>query len=256
MTPRLPEAFLAAPITHRALHDIADGRPENSRASIRAAIAAGYGIELDLQLTSDEQALVFHDYDLGRLSNETGPIRQRTAEEARKIALKHGDGETIPTLAEVLQIVDGQVPLLIELKDQDGGMGVDIGPLEQATATALTGYSGPVAVMSFNPNSIRRMADLAPDLPRGLVTGGFDPADWPLPVATCERLRHIPDFATSKAAFISHDRRDLASPRVTELRDANVPILCWTIRSPEEEAEARQFADNVTFENYLSPHPG
>lgn len=256
MTPALPGVFTRTPIAHRALHDISDGRPENSRAAIRAAIAAGYGIEIDLQLTTDAQALVFHDYDLGRLTGQSGPVRGLSREQACSVALRHGDGETIPTLSEIVALVDGQVPLLIEIKDQDGAMGTAIGPLEQATAAALRGYSGPVAVMSFNPHSVARMAELAPDLPRGLVTSGYDPAEWPLPVATCERLRQIPDFDSCGASFISHDKADLENPRVAELRADGVPVLCWTVRSPSEEAEARCHADNVTFERYLAPLAG
>lgn len=256
MTPRLPDAFLKIPIAHRALHDSAGNRPENSRAAIRAAIAGGYGIEIDLQLTADAQAMVFHDYDLERLTGEGGPIRKITAEAAARIPLRYGDGETIPALTEVLGIVAGQVPLLIEIKDQDGDMGPDIGVLEQATVRALDGYAGPVAVMSFNPHSVCRMKELAPDLPRGLVTCGYDAVDWPLSARTRERLREIPDFDRAGAAFISHDRKDLARQRVADLRRSGVPVLCWTIRSPNQEAEARRFADNITFERYLAVHPG
>ncbi|SFT56715.1 glycerophosphodiester phosphodiesterase family protein [Sedimentitalea nanhaiensis] len=256
MTPPLPLGFTTTPLTHRGLHDITQGRPENSRAGILAAMARGYGVEIDLQLSSDGQALVFHDYDLTRLTHETGPIRRRTAAEAQQIALRHGDGETIPTLAQVLNLVDGQVPLLIEIKDQDGNMGSDIGPLETAAVRALQGYDGPVALMSFNPHSTARLAQLAPHVPCGLVTCGYDPQDWPLTVKTCEQLRDIPDFETVSASFISHDKADLARPRVRQLRDAGVPVLCWTIRSPKEEAEARRYADNVTFEGYLADIPG
>jgi glycerophosphoryl diester phosphodiesterase len=256
MTPRLPKAFLSVPIAHRALHDISNRRPENSRAAMRAAISAGYGIEIDLQLSADGQAMVFHDYDLGRLTDQAGPLRQIPAETASQIALKHGDGETIPTLPEVLQIFARQVPLLIEIKDQDGGMGPNVGALEQATVDALRDYGGPVAVMSFNPHSVTRMAELAPDLPRGLVTSGFDPDDWHLTATTCARLREIPDFESALAAFISHDKDDLRRQRVADLRQSGVPVLCWTIRSPVEEAEARRFADNITFEGYLAQRPG
>lgn len=255
MTPDLPRDFVTIPLAHRALHDVAQGRPENSRAAIRAAISAGYGIEIDLQLSADKQALVFHDYDVSRLTNARGAVRLLSAEQAAAIALKHGDGETIPTLTDVLEIVAGQVPLLIELKDQDGGMGPNIGALEAATAAAFTGYQGPVAVMSFNPHSVTEMARLAPHIPRGLVTSDYDPADWPLPERTCARLREIPDFDSSRAAFISHDHIDLARPRVQELRE-RVPVLCYTIKSPKAEADARRFADNVTFEGYLAKHPG
>lgn len=253
--PSLPAALLQFPIAHRALHDVAAGRPENSRAAIRAAMAAGFGIEIDLQLSRDNQALVFHDYDLGRLTDDVGAIRQLSAAEAGQVALKHGDGETIPTLPEILELVAGHAPLLIELKDQDGGMGPDIGPLEAATVTALQGYQGPVALMSFNPHSVAELARLAPDIPRGLVTESYDPADMPLSVATCDRLREIPDFDRVGAAFISHEVSDLTRPRVLELRRAGVPVLCWTVRSAQIDVEARRNADNVTFEGYLAAIP-
>lgn len=256
MTPELPAAFLAAPIAHRAYHDRSSGRPENSRAAIRAAIEAGYGIEIDLQLTSDGQAVVFHDYHLSRLTGAEGAVRQRTAAELAQIALTGGDGEGIPSFTEVLALVAGRVPLLVELKDQDGAMGPGIGPLEAAAAGALERYDGPVAVMSFNPHSVAEMARLAPDLPRGLTTSSYDPDDWNLSPETCDRLREIPDFDRVGASFISHEARDLARPRVAELKAKGVPVLCWTIRSPKAEAEARAVADNVTFEGYPAARAG
>ncbi|WP_299701608.1 glycerophosphodiester phosphodiesterase family protein [uncultured Tateyamaria sp.] len=255
MIPRLPDAFLGAPLAHRALHDVTDGRPENSRAAIRAAIDHGYGIEIDVQLSADNQAMVFHDYALDRLAEGTGPVRVVPAGTLGQTPLK-GGYEGIPTLPEVLEIVAGQVPLLIEIKDQDGAMGDDIGPLEQATAAALNGYDGPVALMSFNPHSVARMAALCPDIPRGLVTGAYAADDWPLNAATRDHLRGIPDFDGVGASFISHEAADLARQRVADLKDAGANILCWTIRSLAEEAQAREVAQNVTFEGYLAPHPG
>ncbi|TMV06842.1 phosphodiesterase [Ruegeria sediminis] len=255
MTSRLPPVFCERPIAHRALHDAAQGRPENSRAAIRAAIAGGYGIEIDLQLTSDGQAVVFHDYDLGRLTGRSGPIRRITAAEAAGITLLHSEAEGIPTLSEVLDLVAGRAPLLIEVKDQDGAMGPDVGPLEQAATRALDGYAGPVALMSFNPHSVAAIARLAPDLPRGLVTSAYNPFDWALPAAVCDRLREIPDFDRLGADFISHEAADLGRPRVAELKARGVPILCWTVRSAAQEAEVRKVADNVTFEKYLAALP-
>lgn len=251
MMPPLPAAFLETPLAHRGLHDAGRGRPENSRAAIRAAIAAGYGIEIDLQMSADKQALVFHDDDLDRVAEGQGPVRALQAHEAADMVLKGGGGEGIPPLSEVLGIIAGQVPLLIEIKDQDGQMGPDVGPLEAAAAAALAGYEGPVAVMSFNPHSVAEMARLAPDVPRGLVTSAYDTSEWDLPPEICKRLRKIPDFRTCGAGFISHEASDLGRPRVQELREAGVPVLCWTIRSAEEEGVARVFADNVTFEGYL-----
>lgn len=252
---RLPDAFLGAPIAHRALHDVADRRPENSRAAIRAAMARGYGIEIDLQLSRDGQAMVFHDYDLGRLTGVRGPIRQKTAAELGETPLLHGD-EGIPTLREVLEIVDGTVPLLIEIKDQDGAMGAAIGALEEATAEVLRGYAGPVAVMSFNPHSVIKFKGLLPDVPRGITTCSYRPEDWQLlPAGTRDRLRGIPDFDTAGASFISHEAGDLDRAEVIALKNKGNPVLCWTIRSPKEEAEARRIADNVTFEGYLPAVP-
>ena len=254
MTPALPAAFLRAPIAHRALHDLSDNRPENSRAAIRAAVQAGYGIEIDLQLTADHRAMVFHDYDMARLTGRSGPIQQISATQAQATQLLHAD-DGIPTLDEVLTIVAGQVPLLIELKDQDGAMGPNVGPLEQDTVRALHSYDGPVALMSFNPNSVAELARIAPHLPRGITTCSYQPKVELLPHSVCDHLRDIPDFDRVGASFISHEAADLSRPRVAALKAQGVPVLCWTIRSPEQEAQARKIADNVTFEGYLAAHP-
>ena len=88
--PALPPAFLDRPIAHRALHDKSQGRPENSVEAIRAAVEAGYGIEIDLQLSSDGEAMVFHDYDLARLTAVEGPVRTRSAAELGAIPLRYG----------------------------------------------------------------------------------------------------------------------------------------------------------------------
>ncbi|WP_204112957.1 glycerophosphodiester phosphodiesterase family protein [Shimia biformata] len=253
--PALPSAFLSVPLAHRALHNVGDGRPENSRAAVRAALQAGYGIEIDVQLSADGQAMVFHDYHLARLTAQTGPIRQRTSAELAGVPLTGGD-EGIPTLPEILSLVAGKVPLLVEIKDQDGALGVNVGQLEQAVGAALADYAGPVAVMSFNPHSVAAMAWHAPDVARGLVTEAFAADEWPLvPATTRERLAGIPDFEAVGASFVSHDRKDLTSPAVAALKARAVPVLCWTVRSPEEEATARRIADNITFEGYTAPFP-
>lgn len=251
----LPGSFLRLPITHRALHDRARGVIENSPSAIKAAVEAGYGIEIDLQLSSDGVPMVFHDEELNRLTDETGPVNARTAAELGQIRLK-GSTDTIPTVAEVLKLIAGKVPLLIEIKDQTLVMGPTDGKLEAATAAALTGYQGDVALMSFNPHSIAHMARLAPHLPRGITTSAYEPDDWaPLPVEVCDRLRPIPDYDATGSSFISHEGRDLARPRVAELKAQGAKVLCWTIRSAADEALARQVADNVTFEGYRAALP-
>lgn len=246
----LPYPFLNRPLAHRALHDIRQGRPENSLSAIRAAMDAGYGIEIDLQMSRDGQGMVFHDYDLARLTHDTGPISARTASELGQIDLR-GSAEPVPTLSQVLETVNGAVPLLIELKDQHGALGEGDDGLERATVLALDGYTGPVALMSFNPHMVANLARLAPDLPRGLTTEAFPKADWPtVPEPRLKDLIKIPDYDRVGACFISHDWHDLASPHVAEMKAKGAKILCWTVKSPEVEAQARKIADNITFEGY------
>ncbi len=253
----LPRDFTRIPIAHRALHDLPAGRPENSISAMQAATRAGYGIELDLQLSADGVAMVFHDYNLDRLTSQSGAVRQRSARDLCQIALTgSASGDTIPTFAQVLELVAGQVPLLVEIKDQDGALGPDTGALEAAAARDLIGYGGPVAVMSFNPHAVAAFAAQAPDIPVGLTTGRFDPRNWKsVPEARLAELAMIPDFDRVGACFVSHRADALDMAPIRALKARGVPILCWTIRSPKEEARARRIADNITFEGYLPAIP-
>jgi len=198
--------------------------------------------------------VVFHDAGLDRLTASSGPTAARTAAELERLTLL-GTSETIPTLDALLALLGGQVPLLLELKDQTGVLGPGEGRLEAAAAQALAGYAGPVAAMSYSPFMVERMRALAPSLPAGLVTCGFTADDWPaVPAQRREALARIASFGEVGASFISHDRRDLAAPSVARLKAAGVPVCCWTVRSLGEEREARTIADQITFEGYL-PEP-
>lgn len=244
----LPPEFLSAPIAHRGLHG--PGAPENSLAAAKAAIEAGYGIEMDIQPAADGVPMVFHDYDLARLAGDQGFIADIDLDELSEMRLLDTD-EAIPTLAAMLRLVAGQVPLLIEIKDQDGRLGTRIGELHRHVADQLKGYEGPVAVMSFNPHIVKAFRELAPDVPVGITSCGFPAEDWPaLDDEARRRLADIDGFTDAGACFISHDKGDLTNPRVGALKAQGVPILCWTIRSEEQEAEARKIADNITFEGY------
>ncbi|VAV92629.1 Glycerophosphoryl diester phosphodiesterase, partial [hydrothermal vent metagenome] len=188
---------------------------------------------------------------------EQGAIQLRDSADLHETPLIGGE-EGIPTFAEVLELVAGRVPLLVELKDQHGQMGPTDGRLERAVADDLKGYQGPLALMSFNPNSIITLADLAPDVPRGIVTSTYAKTNknWQLlRPETRDRLRDIPDYDVAQASFISHQVDDLANPRVAELKAKGAVILCWTVRSVEQEHEARQVADNITFEGYQAEIP-
>lgn len=249
---RLPDAFLTTPLAHRGFHG--EGRPENSLEAFEAAMSAGYGIELDVQGTADGHAVVFHDDTLDRMTDETGPVRHRTLEQMTQIPLL-GSGRIIE-LGELVRLVDGRVPLLIEIKDQSGQLGTTDGRLEKAVAEATKGAKN-VAVMSFNPEAVAGMRDLSPDLPRGLVTERFDASYWTgADAETLDHLTAIRDYDRVGASFISHNRKHLNDPRVGELISTGADVLCWTVRSSEEEAEARQIARNITFEGYAAPIPG
>lgn len=245
--PPLPPGFCARPFAHRGLHDRAAGRIENSPAAFAAAVAAGYGIECDVQLSADGAAVVFHDATLDRLTAETGPVRARTAADLGRIALS-GRTDTIPSLGALLAQVAGRVPLVVEIKDQGGRFdAAGVGPLEAAVAAALADYAGPVAVMSFNPESVVEMARLAPSVPRGLVAGG----DYgPLPEARRAALRSMAAAEATGAAFVSVFHRELPSARSAALRAAGLPVLCWTIRSPADAQTVAPHADAITFEGF------
>ncbi|MEL6234016.1 MAG: glycerophosphodiester phosphodiesterase family protein [Pseudomonadota bacterium] len=246
----LPEPFLTHPIAHRGLHDVASVCPENSRAAVAAAIDAGCGIEIDVQMAACGTPMVFHDDTLDRLTGHAGPVRAQDAAALGAMAL-HGTQETIPTLAEILSLTAGRAPLLIEIKDQSGCLGPVDGRLEAATCRVFGGYAGPVALMSFNPHSMAVCKDRAPGLPRGLTTCPFRPEDWPgTTAARCAALTEIADFDAVGASFVSHHHRALDMPAVTALRRRGVPVLCWTIRAAAEEAQALRHSDNVTFEGY------
>lgn len=257
MRPSLDPAFLHLPLAHRALHDRKARRPENSLPAIRAAIAAGYGIEVDLQLSADGVAMVFHDDDLERLTGVAGAITERSVDELKALGLLDCD-TPMPTLPEVLAETEGCVPLLIELKDQSGGhFGPTDGRLEAATARALQDYAGPAAVMSFNPHMVAKLAELLPETPRGLTTYAFPASDFPRALSESEEqqrqeLAEIAAYDAVKASFISHHWADLDRPRVRNLKAQGADVLCWTLRSEQDEAQARQVAQNVTFEGYLA----
>lgn len=238
----LDRRFLDQPIAHRGLHG--PGAVENSLTAFERAILGGFGIELDVQVSSDGVPMVFHDYVLDRLTETEGVVADHSAAELSQITLR-GVTDTIPTLAQVLEAVAGQVPLLVEIKDQDGALGSSIGGLSDAVAQALHGYAGPVAVMSFNPAHVADMDGLS----RGLVTCGFSHESWTeVPKERREALAAIKDL--DGMDFISHNWKELGNPRIAEVKADGLPILCWTIRSPSDAKEALKVADNITFEGF------
>ncbi len=236
------------PIAHRGYHDHAAGRVENTLSAAQAAVERDFAIECDLQLTADGQAIVFHDDSLDRLTGATGPVRARSLAEIRAIPLRD-TSDPIPTLAELLATVSGRVPLVIELKsDWTGYRG-----LEASVAPILSAYSGPAAVMSFDPDSMRAMRRLVPGIPRGLVADHFDP-DPEMPVFPPLRrfaLRHLLAAVDVGPSFISHGIASLPAPAPLFLRRViGLPLITWTIRTAAEREKARRYTDQITFEGF------
>lgn len=244
---------MAHPFAHRGLHDRAKGRVENSRAAVTAAAEAGYAIEIDVQLSADGEAMVFHDYELDRLTAERGLVKARSAAELGRIALK-GGGETIPTLGDVLSLIAGRVPLVVEVKDQDGRMGPNVGPLERRVGDLLAAYDGPAAAMSFNPHAVRALGEAAPDVPRGLVSYDWPRRDVPwMSYGERQALADMIRFEELGCAFCSYGAKALPAQGATRVRVEDHPVLCWTIRSPLEAARVLRHADQITFEGFLPP---
>lgn len=216
---------------HRGLHG--GGRVENSPSAFAAAIERGLGIECDVQRSGDGQAVVFHDWDLDRLTGESGAVKARDAAELGTITLT-GSSETIPTLTKLLAQIGGRVPLLIEIKSKRE---VRFAPLCFAVRRALEGYRGPVAVMSFDPRAVAWFARHAPHIVRGLVVTEEGSR------TLSGRFRRQLALWRSKAEFLAYDVRDLPSRFASAQRKRGLPLLTWTVRSEELGERARVHAD-------------
>ena len=237
----------ARPIAHRGFHDRAAGRIENTLSAAEAAIARNFAIECDLQLTADGEAVVFHDDTLDRLSEAAGPLRARTAAELKAIPLRN-TADRIPTLPEFLARIADRVPLVAELKSDWTGDR----RLEARVAPALSSYRGRVAVMSFDPDSVRAMKRLSPHLPRGLTADAFAKGpDWGhLSPPHRFALRHLLSAADVRPAFVSYGIHDLPAPAPLLLRRLGVKLIAWTIRTPADRAKAYRYTDQMTFEGF------
>ena len=216
---------------HRGLHD--NATPENSLAAFTAAIAQGMGIECDVQRSGDGQAMVFHDWELDRLTAEKGPVAQRNAAALTQILLK-GSNDRVPTLREVLGLIRGRAPLLIEIKSKKG-YGVEASCL--AVLRVLEGYQGPHAVMSFDPRVGQWFAKHAPRTVRGLVMS--EEHDRNL----LGRARRHLWLWLARPDFLAYDVRDLPSAFAGAQRARGLPVLTWTVRTPELRMVAGEYAD-------------
>ena len=210
-------------------------KPENSLAAFQAAAENNYAIECDLQISADGVPVVFHDDTLDRLTGDIGPVRSRPAAELAKIEILNS-GETIPTLSDLLNRIAGAVPLVIELKSIAGANA----GFAQAVADDLRGYSGPVAVMSFDTELTAAMMAAAPGLLVGLVAEG----------SLATTIRHLTAIIRHGFHFVSYSLIDLPTPAPLIARwILGLPLICWTVRTPQDARKAKRWTDQITFES-------
>ena len=216
---------------HRGVHD--ERVPENSPAAFAEAIRRGMGIECDVQKSRDGRAMVFHDWELDRLTATSGAVSARDASECQTIALR-GSSDCIATLDCVLAQVAGQVPLLIEIKSR-----LDRSPVPVCLAVhrAIEGYRGMFAVMSFDPRVPKWFRRYAPGVLRGLVITDEDSRGPWGRVSRRVALWH------AKPDFIACDVRDLPNHFAASQRNRGLPLLTWTVCSIALRDRARQYAD-------------
>lgn len=221
---------------HRGLHS--PGVPENSLAAARAAIDAGMGIECDVQRSLDKQAMVFHDFDLARLTDGAGLTEVFTADELGKLYLQATEERPV-RLSKLLEEVAGKVPLLIEIKSRAE---YDVAHSCSAVAEKLADYDGDHAVMSFDPKVGQWFAENSPDTVRGLVC--TDTLD--LGFLGAWRAKGAIEMAAPD--FLAMDIRDLPSAFMTLWRESGRPLLSWTIRSAELREKALAEVDALVSE--------
>jgi glycerophosphoryl diester phosphodiesterase len=230
-------------VAHRGLWS-PTGAPENSLAAFQAACAHDYGIELDVQLSADGEAMVFHDATLERMTGEPGRVSDHHTADLVKLKLK-GTDETIPTLAEALAVVGHRAMVMIELKTPYG----EVGPLEKRVCEILVDHSGPVAVIGFNPYSHAWFAAHHPQILRGLDSYSYRDNET---LAREQRAAYaaLEQVGLAKPHFLALGLDILATEPARKLRAKGMPVVAWTVRNEEQLATARRDADNIIFEGF------
>ncbi len=238
--------LVSKPIAHRGLHNENKGRVENSASAFEKAIAKGFSMECDLQLTADGQAVVFHDDEVDRVLDGKGKVKSLTVKQIQKMKFRGGK-DRVQTLQELLEQVDGRETIVIEIKS----LWDDDMTLTRHVLEVLAQYKGPFAIMSFDENILTCAAELQPNIVRGITADRVtDPYYNMLPVSRRIAMQSLEHLPRSKPHFISYYFHDLPFQPVGEIRQRGFPIITWTIRSDAEARLARRYSDQITFENY------
>ncbi|MEG1519501.1 MAG: glycerophosphodiester phosphodiesterase family protein [Clostridia bacterium] len=218
--------------------------PENTLAAYKAAADAGFAIEIDVHLTADGQVVSHHDANTLRMTGVDKKICETTLDELRKLRIANTD-ESIPTLKEILPIVKGKSPLLIEIKSES----TKVGALEQALYDIIKDYDGDYAIQSFNPYSVRWYTDNAPSIIRGQLSSFFEGDHRPKFQSFV--LKRLLFNRSTKVDFVSYQQKNLPNKYVTKAKRQGKLIIGWTVTSQKRQDELKELTDNVIFENYL-----
>lgn len=238
----------ARPVAHRGLHDAAAGVIENTASAFRAAIDGGFAIELDLQISADGEAMVHHDFALGRLTLGSRQLAAMTAAGLKEVPFKDTT-DRMMTLGELCELVAGRTPMLVEVKsrfDRDCR-------LIERTAQVLANYAGPVVVMSFDPDVVHALREIAPGLPRGIVAERYYVhQEWKdFTQAKRRNLAFLLHALRTRPHFVAYQVRDLPSPGPFIARHIfGLPLMTWTVRTEEDRRRARRWADQMIFEGF------
>lgn len=247
----MTQTLFPDPIAHRGLHDRANGVIENSASAFDAAIAGGFAIECDVQLTSDGVPVIFHDDDMQRLLGKPGLVADTTcADITGWQLLGSAAGDKPQRFVDFLNQINGRTLLQIELKAQRDVHGTQL--LARSVAEALKAYSGPVTIESFDPNLLKAIRQFGFTGPRGIITYDYDRPDWDGPLSEEQRysLRHLLHWHETQFDFISCHQEALELPAIVFWRALGKPVTAWTIRSKDEANAAHSHVDQIVFEGF------
>jgi len=234
--------FVEYKLAHRGLHN--DIYPENSLGAYENAIKHGFAIELDIRVLKDGNLAIFHDDNLNRMCGVNKKIEDITLDEMKSYPLLNTK-YTIPTIQEVLSLVNGRVPIMAELKPVSRKM-----KIAEKVYNVIKDYKGDIAIKSFNPLYMLWYKKNAPEVLRGMLSSYFHHTH--LPWVYRSLIKRLTFYNRIKPDFISYDFNDLPNKY---LKNKSVPILTWTITSKQQEQEALKYAHNVIFQDYIPDSP-
>jgi glycerophosphoryl diester phosphodiesterase len=238
----------ARPIAHRGLHDESAGVVESTASAITAAIEAQYGIEVDLQITSDGEAMVHHDDCLGRLTEGSGRLAAMTAADLKRVRFK-ATSDRMMTLGELCDLVRGRSTLVLELKSAFN----DDRRVARRTVDVLKDYGGAVAAMSFDPKMVGVLKDIAPGLARGITAmGRYDHPEW-IRLSRWQKLTypHLLQSFITRPHFVAYALNDLPAAAPSLARQVfGQPLLAWVARSEDDRRHVIDHSDQIIFEGF------